>query len=580
MKRLMPYLRPYRRECVLAPLFKMTEAVFELLVPLVVAVIIDRGIPSGDRGLILRMGGVLVALGAGGMLLAFTAQWFSAKAACGFAASVRRALFSHIQSLDWTELDAEGTATLITRLTSDINQLQSGLNLFLRLFLRSPFVVAGAVVMAFVVDARTALVFCVTVPLLALVVAAVMRVTTPMYRGVQKRLDGVLAAVRENITGARVIRAFGREDDEQRRFDEQNESLTASQLAVGRISALMNPVTYVIINLAVIAVLYTGGRRVDAGALSQGEVVALVNYMSQILVELIKFANLVVSITKALASAGRVESVLARKAGMAFPETSAHPDASAPAVEFDDVSLRYAGAGAPSLEHVSFTLARGGTLGVIGGTGSGKSSLVNLIPRFYDATSGRVRLEGNDVSAYTKDTLRAMVAVVPQKAQLFTGTIRSNLQMGAPDADDASLWEALRAAQAEDFVRRKPGGLDEPVSAGGKNFSGGQRQRLTIARALAAKPDILILDDSASALDFATDAALRRALRELPFAPAVVIVSQRASSLMHADTIVVLDDGRVAGEGTHEELLRTCPVYEEIYQSQFKTAKERGGEAK
>ena len=579
MKKLLPYLRPYRRECVLAPLFKMTEAVFELLVPLVVAVIIDKGIPAGDRGLIVRMGGVLVAFGLIGMLLAFTAQWFSAKAACGFAADVRRALFAHIQSLGFAELDAEGTATLITRMTSDTNQLQSGLNLFLRLFLRSPFVVAGAVVMAFFVDARTALIFCVTVPVLALIVACVMRVTTPMYKGVQARLDRVLASVRENITGARVIRAFGREDDEQRRFDEENTALTRAQLAAGRISALMNPVTFVVVNLATVAVLYAGGVRVDAGALSQGEVVALVNYMAQILVELIKFANLVVSITKALASAARVEGVLARETSMAYPAEGARPDPSAPAVEFDHAALRYAGAGAASVADVTLRLARGGTLGVIGGTGSGKSSLVNLIPRFYDATEGQVRLAGHDVRQYTKAQLRSLVAVVPQKAQLFSGTIRSNLLMGGADASDEELWAALEAAQAADFVRQKPLGLDEPVAAGGKNLSGGQRQRLTIARALVKQPAVLILDDSASALDFATDAALRRSLRELPFAPAVVVVSQRASSLMHADTIAVLDDGRVVGAGTHAGLLETCPVYQEIYRSQFKTAAEKGGAA-
>ena len=570
MKGLSAYLRGYWRETVLAPLFKLLEATLELFVPLVMAAIVDTGIASGDRNYILGMGGVLVLLGAVGLGFSITAQYFAAKAAVGFSTALRHALFGHIQSLSFSELDTVGTSTLITRMTSDMNQVQSGLNLFLRLFLRSPFIVVGAVVMAFTIDVPAALVFVVAVPLLSLVIFAVMRATIPLYQKVQGRLDRVLGLTRENLTGVRVLRAFGKEEEEVARFDGENEGLTRLQLFTGRLSALMNPLTYVIVNCGIMALLWTGAVRVDAGILTQGQVLALVNYMSQILVELIKLANLIVSVTRALASARRVAGVLELKPSMA---DTAAPAADVPAgpaaVRFDQVSLTYAGAGAESLTGIDLTVAPGQTIGIIGGTGAGKSSLVNLIPRFYDATAGAVLVDGRDVRDWNAGQLRGFIGVVPQKAALFTGTIRDNLRWGSPEASDEELWQALDTAQASAFVSEKPEGLDTWLEQGGRNLSGGQRQRLTIARALVRRPRILILDDSASALDFATDAALRHAIRALDPMPTVFLVSQRAASLMHADQILVLEDGGVAGLGTHEALLETCPIYQEIYYSQF-----------
>ena len=535
MNRMLGYLKGYERESVLAPLFKMLEATFDLFVPLVMADIVNVGITAHDLHYILVRCGLLLLLAFIGLTCSLTAQYFSAKAAVGYSTAVRHALFAHIQSLSFSEMDTLGTSTLITRMTSDINQVQSGLNLFLRLFLRSPFVVLGAMVMAFTVNAR--------------------------------------AATRENLTGVRVVRAFDKEQSEIDRFEDANALLTGMQLHVGHLSALMNPLTYVLINLAIVALLYVGSIEINVGGMASGDVIALVNYMNQILVELVKLANLIVQISKALACAGRVQAVLDTKPGMTFPAKllgEVAEDKTGDAVRFDHVGLTYAGAGAPSLTDISFTAKKGQTIGVIGGTGSGKSSLVNLIPRFYDATEGSVEIFGRPVASYPRDALRGRVAVVMQKAQLFGGTIRSNLLWGNKDATDADLWAALETAQAADFVRAKPLGLDEPVEQGGRNLSGGQKQRLTIARALVGKPDILILDDSASALDYATDAALRKALAALPGALTVFIVSQRAASLQHADQILVLDDGHLVGIGTHSALRSSCPVYEEIYESQFK----------
>ena len=573
MKKLLVYLRPYRLQAILAPVFKLLEAAFELLVPLIMADIIDVGIAAGDTGYILKKCLLLVGLGLCGFASATCAQYFSAKAAVGYSTALRHALFAHIQSLSFSEMDTLGTSTLITRMTSDVNQVQSGLNLFLRLFLRSPFVVLGAMVMAFTVNARAAMIFVVTIPLLSVVVFGVMVITRPLYKTVQTRLDRVLGLTRENLTGVRVVRAFDKEQSEIDRFEDANALLTGMQLHVGHLSALMNPLTYVLINLAIVALLYVGSIEINVGGMASGDVIALVNYMNQILVELVKLANLIVQISKALACAGRVQAVLDTKPGMTFPaellgEVAA--DKTGDAVRFDHVGLTYAGAGAPSLTDISFTAKKGQTIGVIGGTGSGKSSLVNLIPRFYDATEGSVEIFGRPVQSYPRDALRGRVAVVMQKAQLFGGTIRSNLLWGNKDATDADLWAALETAQAADFVRAKPLGLDEPVEQGGRNLSGGQKQRLTIARALVGKPDILILDDSASALDYATDAALRKALAALPGDLTVFIVSQRAASLQHADQIIVLDDGRLVGLGRHDALRQNCPVYEEIYESQFK----------
>ncbi len=569
MKKLLCYIKQYAKECVLGPLFKLLEASFELLVPLVMAAVIDTGVKNGDKPFIIRMCLLLVALGAVGLACSLTAQYFAAKASVGFAANLRQALFAHIQKLSFTEMDTTGASTLITRMTSDVNQVQNGMNLALRLLLRSPLVVFGAMAMAFTIDWQSALIFAAVIPLLSAVVFGVMLWTMPRYKQVQAGLDKVLGVTRENLTGVRVIRAFGKEEAETRRFETENQALTKLQVFVGRVSALMNPVTYVLINLGTVVLIWVGGLRADAGAVTQGQVVALLNYMAQILVELIKLANLIINITKSLACANRVEAVLELPAGLSSPP---RPEAGTDAgrLVFEDVSLLYKGAGGESLSHISFTAEPGQTIGVIGGTGSGKSSLVNLIPRFYDATGGRVLIGGKDVKDWPVEELRGRIGVVPQRAVLFTGTVRENLLWGRESASEEELWQALETAQAREFMEQKPKGLDEPVAQGGKNFSGGQRQRLTIARALVKKPDVLILDDSASALDFATDLKLRTAIRSMPEGPTVFIVSQRASSIRYADKIIVLDDGEAVGIGTHEELLENCPVYREIYESQFR----------
>lgn len=585
MRKLLVYLKDYKKETVLAPLFKMLEATFELFVPFVMADIIDYGIGASDSGIVLRSGLLLIALGLIGLLCSITAQYFAAKAAVGFSTKLKHALFDHIQTLSFTEIDTLGTSTLITRMTSDVNQVQNGINMVLRLFLRSPFIVFGAMIMAFLIDVKAAFVFVVTIPLLAVVVFGIMLITMPLYKKVQAGLDAVLLATRENLTGARVIRAFHKETEETERFEEKNTALTKLQLFVGKLSALTNPVTYIIVNAATILLLYVGAVRVDEAVISQGQVVALVNYMSQILVELVKLANLIILITKALACANRIESIFEVESSMQWGETAqaasgqvilaeekermAAAQENTPAVEFDHVHLAYAGAGAESLSDIHITVKKGQTVGVIGGTGSGKSSLVNLIPRFYDCTKGTVRIDGRDVKAYGMEELRGKVGIVLQRAVLFRGTIRENLLWGRKDASDEELWEALSRAQAKEFVEAKEGGLDAPVAQEGRNLSGGQRQRLTIARALVGRPKILILDDSASALDYATEAALRTAIKELPGDTTVFIVSQRASSIRHADQIIVLEDGEMAGLGTHEELLAGCEVYQEIYYSQF-----------
>lgn len=573
MKYLNVYLKNYKTDSILAPLFKMLEATFDLLVPIVVARIINVGIVNKDTGYILRCCGILILMALIGLACSFTAQYFAAKAAIGSTTGLRHMLFQHIQSLGFSEMDTIGTSTLITRMTSDLNQVQSGLNLFLRLFLRSPFIVFGAMIMAFTIDVKMALIFVVVIPVLSVIVFTIMWWTAPRYKKIQSRLDAVTKATRENLSGVRVIRVFGREDSEVEHFSEANDSLVDLQLHVGHISALMNPLTYVVVNIGIIAILYAGAGKVDGGVLLSGGIVALVNYMNQILVELVKLANLIVSISRALASLSRVEQVLDTKTAMTFPEKAVSDGtdlrSDSEAVRFENVGLTYAGAGAESLTDISFCARKGQTIGVIGGTGSGKSSLVSLIPRFYDATSGQISLMGQPIRTWDRETLRSQVAIVMQKAQLFAGTIRSNLLWGNPGATEEKLWEALKTAQADDFVRAKGAGLDEPVEQGGRNLSGGQRQRLTIARALVRKPQILILDDSASALDYATDAALRKALRQLPKDVTVFIVSQRTSSLQHADQILVLDDGHLVGCGSHRELLDTCSVYREIYESQF-----------
>ncbi len=569
LKKLLVHLKEYRKECVLGPLFKLLEASFELIVPLIVAAIIDTGIPNGDTPYIVRMVIWLCVLALVGLISSVTAQYFAAKAAIGFSAKLRHALMAHIQSLSYTEIDTLTTSTLITRMTSDINQVQTGVNLTLRLLLRSPFVVFGAMVMAFTIDTQCALIFAGVIAVLCVIVFGIMLATIPMYRHVQGQLDSVTAATRENLTGVRVIRAFCKEDSEMDAFNRRNQLLTKMQLAVGRISAAMNPMTYVVINLAVILLLRVGALKVNSGALSQGEVVALYNYMSQILVELIKMANLIITLTKSAACAGRIASVMSVRSSQRDGELVPAADAPRGSVVFEDVNFCYHGAGADSLQGVSFSAKPGQTIGVIGGTGSGKTTLVNLIPRFYDATQGRVLVDGLDVTRMRKDELRRRIAVVPQKAMLFKGTIRSNLLWGNEQATEADMHDALATAQALDVVASKAKGLDEPVEQGGRNFSGGQRQRLTIARALVRKPEILILDDSASALDYATDASLRRAIRAMDNPPTTFIVSQRAASIRFADLILVLDDGAVVGMGTHEELLRTCSVYQEIYASQF-----------
>ena len=578
MKTLLAYLKGYKKESILAPLFKMLEASFELFVPLVMAAIIDVGIANQDKPYIVKMCFVLIALGIIGLVCSITAQYFAAKAATGVGTGIRHGLFEHIQKFTFTEMDQLGTSTLITRMTSDINQIQSGVNLVLRLFLRSPFIVFGAMIMAFTVDVKAALVFVVTIPLLSLIVFGIMLVTMPMYKKVQADLDQVLLATRENLTGARVIRAFNKEEDETKRFENANQILTDAQKYVGRISGMMNPLTYIIVNGAIIALIYVGAVRVDIGDLTQGQVVALINYMSQILVELVKLANLIISVTKAAACLNRVESVLAVKPDMnegdvRWKSNSSEADLDLknkiPVVEFSHVSLTYKGTSDTSLSDINFCAKKGQTIGIIGGTGSGKSSLVNLIPRFYDATDGTVKINGRDIKEYQTENLREHIGVVLQKAVLFKGSIADNLRWGKEDATEQEMYEALDISQAREFVDTKQGGLEFQIEQGGRNLSGGQKQRMTIARALVRKPEILILDDSASALDFATDAALRKSIKEMKNQPTVFIVSQRAASIQHADQIIVLDDGAMAGIGTHEELLKDCPIYQEIYYSQF-----------
>lgn len=580
MKRLIMYLKDYKKESILAPLFKLLEAFFELLVPLVMANIIDYGISNRNMGYIGKMGLLLLLLGVVGLASSITAQFFAAKAAVGFSTKLRQALFDHIEDLSFTDIDKAGTSTMITRMTSDVNQVQSGINMTLRLFLRSPIIVFGAMIMAFTIDVKCALIFVVAIPLLSVVVFGIILSTIPMYKKVQSKLDQVLGITRENLTGVRVIRAFHQEAKEADRFRENNEALSAMQIFVGKISACMNPVTYIIVNGAIIALIYTGAVQVNIGNLSQGEVVAIINYMNQILVELVKLANLIVTMTKALACADRVASVFDIGADAAYvgaqdQKLADKVDKKAPFLDFKHVSLTYQGAGAPTLQDMNFTVNRGDTVGIIGGTGSGKTSLVNLIPGFYPVTEGEILLEGRDIRTMSDEELRGRIGVVPQKAVLFKGTIRSNLQWGKPDATEEEMWKALELAQASEVVDGKPGKLEATVAQNGKNFSGGQRQRLTIARALVRNPEILILDDSASALDYATDAKLRAAIRTLEDKTTTFIVSQRASTIRHADKIIVLDDGEIAGMGTHDELLKDCTVYQEIYYSQY--PEQRGG---
>lgn len=578
MKELLKYIKDYKKECVLGPLFKLLEACFDLTVPIVMAKIIDEGIAKSDSHFILVYGGVLILLAAVGLLSSITAQYFAAKAAVGFATNLRHGLFKHIESLSFTEMDTVGISTLITRMTSDINQMQSGVNMALRLFLRSPFIVFGAAVMAFTVDVKAAIVFAVVIPILAVVVLGIMAVSMPLYRKVQAGLDGILGRTRQNLTGVRVIRAFDKEEAEKEDFNNENQILTNLQLLVGKISALTNPVTYIFLNVALVVLLYVGAIRVDGGLLTQGKVIALVNYMSQILVELVKLANLIISVTKAAACLNRVESVLAVKPDMnegdvRWKSNSSETDwdlkNKIPVVEFSHVSLTYKGTSDTSLSDINFCAKKGQTIGIIGGTGSGKSSLVNLIPRFYDATDGTVKINGRDIKEYQTENLREHIGVVLQKAVLFKGSIADNLRWGKEDATEQEMYEALDISQAREFVDTKQGGLEFQIEQGGRNLSGGQKQRMTIARALVRKPEILILDDSASALDFATDAALRKSIKEMKNQPTVFIVSQRAASIQHADQIIVLDDGAMAGIGTHEELLKDCPIYQEIYYSQF-----------
>lgn len=570
MKSLMKYLNGYKKECVLSPLFKLLEATFELFVPLVMASIIDKGISNSDKPYIVKMCMVLIALGIIGLVCSITAQYFAAKAAVGFAAKLRHALFSHIQGLSFSEIDTLGTSTLINRMTSDVNQVQNGVNLVLRLLLRSPFVVAGAMIMAFTIDVKAALVFVVVIPLLCAVVFAIMFLSIPLYKKVQLRLDRVLKLTRENLSGVRVIRAFNKEKEEAAGFNESNENLTKIQMYVGRISALMNPVTYIIINGGIAALIYTGAIRVDVGVITQGAVVALVNYMSQILVEVVKVANLIISVTKALASANRIESIFEVEPSVVDKTEVFMPDTEAEyAVEFNHVSLRYKDAGADALSDIDFKVKRGETVGIIGGTGCGKSSVVNMIPRFYDATEGEVKVNGINVKDQPVERLRDIVGMVMQKAVLFRGTIRDNMKWGKEDATDEEIYQALDISQSREFVEQKEDKLNEMIEQGGKNLSGGQKQRLTIARALVKKPQILILDDSASALDFATDARLRKALREMEGETTVFIVSQRTSSIRNADKIIVLEDGKMVMMGTHEELLEKCEEYREIHYSQI-----------
>ena len=571
MRKILTYLKSYKKECVLAPLFKLLEATFELFVPLVVAAIVDTGIARGDTGYILRMCGIMILLGVIGLACSVTAQYFAARAAVGFSTKLRHELFAHIQGLSFTELDQAGTSTMITRMTNDVNQVQSGVNLVLRLFMRSPFIVFGAMAMAFTIDVKAAMVFVVTIPLLSVVVFGVMLISIPLYRRVQNALDQVLGKTRENLTGARVIRAFHREEEEIDEFERRNGVLNSLQRFVGKLSGLMNPLTFIIINMAIVVLIYVGGVQVDTGVITQGEVVALVNYMSQILVELVKLANLIITVTKAVACGNRIGQMLevqsSQKDGKeAFTESGTPEDY----VVFEHAQLTYAGSSVPALADLNLRVKQGQTIGVIGGTGSGKTSFVHLLPRFYDTTAGSVRIGGRDVKDYRIEELRRRIGIVMQKAVLFHGTIRENLLWGNENATEEELWAALDTAQARNVVESKTLGLDEPVGQGGGNFSGGQRQRLTIARALVRRPDILILDDSASALDYATDAALRKAIRGMSGGMTVFIVSQRTSSIQHADQIVVLDDGRMVGLGTHDELLEGCEIYREIYESQYR----------
>lgn len=589
MKKLLKYMKPHKKEAVLGPLFKGFEAFFELMIPLVVASIVNHGINNSDTGYVVAMCVLMVGLGVFGLASTLVAQYFAAKAAVGFSANIRSAVFTHIQSLSYSQTDELTTSSLITRMTSDINLVQTGTNLFLRLFIRSPFIVFGAMIMAFAVDPPSAVIFTVTIPALSVVVFGIMLLSIPLYRRVQSKLDRVLGITRENLSGTRPIRAFRRERSEIESFDAANENNTKAQLFVGRITSLMNPLTYVIINLATIILIRTGALRVNSGAINQGQLIALVNYMSQILIELIKLANLIIQLTKAMAGAKRIEAVLevrtdtsalhSDEKNTVSSENDIYADVDEPqgdiAVEFSHVSLRYENGGDDVLTDISFTAKRSDTIGIIGGTGSGKTSLVNLIPHFYSATEGRILIDGKDINTIPDDVLRRNIGIVPQKAMLFSGTVRSNLMWGNPNATDEELWCALRDAQAQDFISEREGGLDAAVEQSGRNFSGGQKQRLTIARALVRKPKILILDDSASALDYATDAALRKSIKNLDYKPTVFIVSQRTASIQHADTIVVLDDGHAVGVGKHDDLLQNCEVYEEIYSSQFK----RGGEA-
>lgn len=560
-------MKGYGRECILGPLFKLLEASFELMIPLVVAKIVDTGIENGDTGYIVKMCLVMVALGIVGLISAVTAQFFAAKAAVGFAARLRAALMKKLLGLSYTQIDGLGASTMVTRMTSDVNQVQNGVNLTLRLLLRSPFVVFGAMIMAFSIDAQAALVFAAVIPILCVVVFGIMLITMPMYKKVQAKLDGITSATRQNLTGVRVLRAFCKEQDEIHDFQERAQALTQSQLSAGRISAIMNPLTFVIINLAVVVLVHVGALKVYDGVLTQGLVIALYNYMSQILVELIKMANLIITITKAVACGNRLGAIL--EMDTSVEKQSGEAPAIRGAVEFQDVCVKYAGASGDSLEHISFRAAPGQTVGIIGGTGAGKSTLVNLIPKLYRAGSGQVLIDGMDVNDIDQKFLRSQIGIVPQKAVLFRGTIRDNLRWGREDATDAELWQALELAQAREVVKDKPGELDARVEQGGTNFSGGQRQRLTIARALVRQPKILIMDDSASALDYATDARLRMAIRGMKNPPTTFIVSQRAASVRFADLILVLDDGELVGSGTHDALLETCPVYQEIYYSQF-----------
>ena len=576
MKKLLVHLKPYKKETVLAPLFKFLEAIFDLLVPIVVKQIIDVGIANGDKPYILGMCGILVVFAMVGLTCALTAQYYAARAAVGFSTSLRSRLFSHIQGLTYAQTDRIGTATLITRMTSDVNQLQAGINLTLRLLLRSPIIVFGALIMAFTVNSRSALIFVLIIPLLAAVVFAIMLGTIPLYKRVQKSLDRVTSVTRENLGGARVIRAFCKEEEEIQRFNEANEEHNKLQNFAGKISALMNPITLVLVNLGIILLLWSGGELVQVGDMTQGDVVALTNYMSQILVELVKFASTIFTVNKALACGDRIEAVLDTPADMEVLSTGDKPSlADDAAVSFEDVTFAYEGHAEPSLFDIRFSIPKGATVGVIGSTGSGKTSLVNLIPRFYDATKGCVRVNGRDVRTYPTEELREIISIVPQKPVLFRGTVRSNLLWGCENVTDEALWQALERAQAKDFILKKEGGLDAPVSQNGRNFSGGQRQRLTIARALVKKAPILILDDSSSALDYATDAALRQALKELDWDPTVFLISQRTSSIRHADLILVMEDGALVGMGTHDALLTDCEIYREIHESQF----QKGGSA-